>query len=408
MGQDRGRFVAVRNPFARDQAPPARLVALAVVLALIVLVGLLQGWVPNPLWGAPPTRALTDGGGDPEFQQRWLIAFASNADSGKQGCTRNEFRGCDLYTVEYDEARGEVSQLRRLTRYGGSGEWFSSFSSNGCWVAYTRSTFLSPGVARHYVHVMHLATGKDQQFLVDARHPDWSPDGSRFAYADAGGHTPLHIFTALVNPNCADGQISLDHVEELTNDDQVPSVATAPAFLPDGIHVAFQMFSGPETQIGLVHIDGTGFDPLTPADGSLHAFAAGTGLDVAFQNAHSPGFSHIQFNEQTLQYSAPIQLLPALPPSAYTAQDSRFGSCSRVDTSHGSFLGNTTERILFSAECVRDDTVAFSRLFLARAEPGNPVRTLIDLGTPIERLTGHAHRDTFSADARPLPSVVGP
>jgi len=68
------------------------------------------------------------------------VVFAANFDS-QGGCFREDPTGADLYSGCYDLKARVARDIKRLTSYSGSAEWFPSLSCDGQWVAYNRTIF---------------------------------------------------------------------------------------------------------------------------------------------------------------------------------------------------------------------------------------------------------------------------
>ena len=130
---------------------------------------------------------------------------------------------------------------------------------NNAWtiksLAFSRGSISVLGNSRTDVFVRKGIRGK-AHFITEGVYPDWSPDGLRIVFADAGNHAgKSEIF--LIN---ADGS----NRKQLTHS-KGGSSATTPAWSPDGSKIGFAMPDSPKTaaRIYVVDPDGNNLKPIT-------------------------------------------------------------------------------------------------------------------------------------------------
>lgn len=123
-----------------------------------------------------------------------------------------------------------------------------AWSPNGDWIACERYVLTQQGLA------LMRTDGSDRRILTSGRDrtPDWSPDGSRIAFArfsDSGGQDIYTVATA----DSAD-------LQQLTTG---YTTDTSPAWSPDGSRIAFQSNRDGQFHIYVMNADGSGVTQVT-------------------------------------------------------------------------------------------------------------------------------------------------
>lgn len=169
------------------------------------------------------------------------IAFASTRD-GKTG-------GEDIYAMDPGG-----TAVERLTDHP-QGDFEPAWSPDGSRVAfmsYRHGNFEVRGETFSLYTMDPDGTGVERLIdnVQDDHEPDWSPDGSRIAFARyRDGNDEIYA----MDP---EGRA----LDRLTDD---PKQDSGPAWSPDGNRIAFQSNRGGDLEIYTMNPDGTGLDRIT-------------------------------------------------------------------------------------------------------------------------------------------------
>jgi len=336
------------------------------------------------------------------FEGKWRIAFASNLESTRGGCHKDEFSGCDLYLATYDAETNKVSDLTRLTKTPDEGEWFPSLSPDGCWAAYTRIVSRGEQRVETSAEIVHIPTKQITRLASPAHFPDWSPDGKKIAYA-ASGRLPQHIYVVDVETDCATGRLNLGQPRQVTKDTKVVARTGDPDFLPDGQHLAFNIDDGETVpaQAAIVGLGGTELTLLTNKDGSEHVFVLGNGNAVGFSSSQRQGLFAVTRSESS--WSKTKSLLSPPADSIYRSFDARYSNCTLINMSYAAWLGASGKQVVYGGQCYRGPRTQFSRLIAARLSENERAAEIVDMSSAIEILVKKTGRDFITLDSIALP-----
>jgi TolB protein len=142
------------------------------------------------------------------------------------------------------------SNLRRIAAVGENPDW----SPDGTKLAYADGSNL----------MVANSDGSSPHALLPGKDPAWSPDGSRLAF-DQGG--ALYV----VNADGSDPR-------------QIAAAGLNPSWSPDGTQIVFARPPGPSKGLGIVNADGTGYRSLTTGADTAPAWSPG-GKRIAYVNS---------------------------------------------------------------------------------------------------------------------------
>ncbi|MFN2529817.1 MAG: hypothetical protein ABR555_00820 [Pyrinomonadaceae bacterium] len=184
----------------------------------------------------------------PSWQPSVNGSFSGDAGEGKYGLIALTFKD-EAGKLQIFTIRPDGSQKKQLTFEGDNGrpEW----SPDG-----TRIAFATIRDGKGSVGVM-AADGSSQKLLTEGRHPSWSRDGSRIAFARDGQIWVMNV----------DGS----NISQITHSN---SFKNGPSWSPDGKQMVFILLKNPQSktdpqpQIGIMNSDGTNETILTTNDRS--------------------------------------------------------------------------------------------------------------------------------------------
>ncbi len=360
-------------------------------------------YTKGQLWTVKPVRAkgqaaaaaaavpVDQPAGDGAFD----LVFAANL-SGSGRCYREDPNGADLYRARFDPTGG-ASGLQRLTRRAGEAEWFPAMSPDGRYVAYNHDAGAGPR-ALHEVRALDTVTGRDVALVANARFPSFSADGQWLTCSTRTG--PSTRIVVMPFRPATDGAPAVGAARVVADERHGAERVEDPAFFPDGRRLVFHRKPDRETPAGLavIGIDGAGFTPITPANGSGHAAVGPDGHSVVATTSGRGGV--IQISEIDGRWREPVPL--ALPSStaAFTPFEPRFGGVEQVRHTYLEWVARDWLLVTSHGSDARG-RFSFARLYLAHCPAGGPPR-LVDLSSALEQAAGRRGADFCTGAGRLL------
>lgn len=181
-----------------------------------------------------------------------LSGLPAWSPDGSEVALTDMTEGCDIedcfWYPELLIAKADGSSYRIPDRSLQPTERAPSWSPSASWVAFDSQQTISGELEIQLIR----PDGTDRHSIgITGQDPNWSPDGSRFAFyafAAGGGN---EIFTAN-----ADGS----NIVRLTHD---PAPDLHPAWSPDGRKIVFERYDGTDWEIVSMNSDGSGQQQLT-------------------------------------------------------------------------------------------------------------------------------------------------
>ncbi|OGV36351.1 MAG: hypothetical protein A2X48_08935 [Lentisphaerae bacterium GWF2_49_21] len=319
-----------------------------------------------------------------------LIVFSSNLESSSGGAYREDITGTDLYSAVYDLNGNSISRLKRLTSNANEAEWFSVLTPDADFVLYNRTVPRDKGPAVNEIRYINLKDGSDNLLLNNARFPCVSPDGKTLAFSVSGrdGHK-----ICIAPLNKLQNRLSLGDAVTVADRKQGGDKVEDPSFLPDAKKMVFHLKEDKNSGagLGIISIDGSGFEKLTPTSGFGHAAASPDGKSIVCTVSRNGKLAII--SREGERWGRPADVDLSTEPLDYVKYDERFKNVARVAHSYVEWAGDN-RLLLTSHGSDGSGKFSFARIFLVELKPDRKtVSRIYDLSGVIEKSSGKKQKD---------------
>jgi Tol biopolymer transport system component len=221
------------------------------------------------------------------FEGAYHFAWSPGGDRLLVSVDTANSDGSDLYIMNAD---GSESERIETSLVGGASFSHATWSPDGKQIAFQQS-----GAPRSYIHIANQ-DGSDARLLTEGRAPSWSPDGQWIAFErprsiqDRGGDIYIiqvngHGMRQLTSgenlslPSWSpDGKwiasSSSDAIHVISPEDMTSLELSPTGLAPSWTKDSRQIVVAHDTEIVLVNVDGTGFEPMTDVPDLIYVSAS--------------------------------------------------------------------------------------------------------------------------------------
>ncbi|HCE46932.1 MAG TPA: hypothetical protein DET40_25580 [Lentisphaeria bacterium] len=319
-----------------------------------------------------------------------FFVFSSNLESPSGGAYREDITGADLYSATYDLSGNSISNLKKLVSNANGAEWFSALAPDSEFVIYNRTVPRGRGPAVNEIRYIVLKDGTDKLLQGNARFPSVSKDGRSLVFS-MSGRDENRICVATLNRS--GNSLSLGDISTVADKKQGGDKVEDPSFLPDAKKVVFHLKENKNSgaALGIISIDGSGFEKLTPNAGFGHASVSPDGKSIACTVSRNGKLAII--SREGEGWGRPSEVNLSTEPADYVKYDDRFKGVARV--AH-SYVEWASDNMILLTSHGSDDSgkFSFSRIFLIELQPDRKaVSRIHDLSGAIEESSGRRQRD---------------
>jgi hypothetical protein len=334
---------------------------------------------------AVPEKAATA----PDARKIFFV-FSSNLESSSGGACRDDIKGADLYSAVYRVGDVTVSNLRKLTTKANEAEWFPVLAPEGDFILYNRTVPRNRGPAINEIRYVRVKDGTDNLLLDNARFPSVSKDGRSIVFSMSGISGGRICRTPLVRTQ---NRLETGDVSTVADSRHGAEKVEDPSFFPDAGKIAFHLKEDKKSAaaLGVISVDGTAFEKLTPDTGFGHASVSPDGDTIACTVSRSGRLAVI--NRGAAGWGRPIELDLSTEPSDYLKYDGRFKDADKVAHSYVEWADSD---LLFLSSHGADASgkFLFSKIFLVEfRKDKKSVAKLHDLSGAIEKTAGKNQKD---------------
>jgi hypothetical protein len=319
-----------------------------------------------------------------------LFVFSSNLERSSGGACRDDIKGADLYSAVYGIGENTVSNLRKITSASNEAEWFPVLTPESDFVIYNRTAPRSKGPPINEIRYISLKDGEDNLLVNNARFPCVSQDGRSIVFSMSGkdGHRIGKASLARTQNRLGIGDVVI-----VADSRQGAERVEDPSFLPDAKKIVFHLKEDKRSgaALGIISVDGSGFEKLSPGMGCGHASVSPDGKTIICTVSSNGKLAMI--NRGADGWGRAVELDLSTASSDYFKYDPRFKDAARVAHSYVEWA--SPDYLLLSSHGVdASDKFFFSRIFLVELNPDRKsVLRIHDLSGAIEKTSGKSQRD---------------